>query len=80
MRLLTLEIPFHKYYTSYHLLVDQCHLQIIPLQYMSWCVSWFYVLSAYHCLYNSDQTKNTYIFVVLDNGQGFLNEGNQCDL
>ena len=65
MRLLTLEIPFHKYYTSYQLLIDQCHLHIIPLQYMSWSVSCFYVLSA-------DHTNISYVCVVLEAGQGFL--------
>ena len=59
---------------------DQCHLHIIPLQYMSWRVSYFYVLSAYPRSYNSDNTNNTYIFVVLETGQGFLNEDNQCVL
>ena len=74
MRSLTLEIPFHKYYTSYHLLVDQCHLHIIPLQYTPWSVSCFYVLSAYPRSY-SDHTNNTYVFEELKTGQGFLNEG-----
>ena len=72
MRLLTLEIPFHKYYTSYYLLIDQCHLHIIPLQYMSWSVSCFYVLSAYPRSYNSDHNNNAKVFVVLETGQGFL--------
>ena len=72
MRLLTLEIPFHKYYTSYHLLINQCHPHIIPLQYMSWRVSCFYDLSAYPRLYNSDHTNNTYIFVVLETVKVFL--------
>ena len=80
MRLLTLEIPFHKYYTSYYLLIDQCHLHIIPLQYMSWSVSCFYVLSAYPGSYNSDHTINTYVVVVLETGQSFPNESNQCVL
>ena len=78
MRLITLEIPFHKYYTLYQLLVDLCHLHIIPLQYMSWSVLRFYVLSVYPRSFNSDHTYNTYFFVVLDTGQSFLNEGNQC--
>ena len=72
MRLLTLEIPFHKYYTSYQLLIDQCHLHIIPLQYMSWSVSCFYVLSAYPRSNNSDHTNISYVCVVLEAGQGFL--------
>ena len=53
---------------------------IIPLQYTSWSVSCFYVLSAYPCSYNSDHINNTYVFVELETGQGFLNEGNQCFL
>ena len=61
MRLLSLEIPFHKYYTSYYLLINQCHLHIFPLQYLSWRVSCFYVLSAYPRSYNSDHTNNTYV-------------------
>ena len=55
-------------------------LHIFPLQYMSWSVSCFYVLSAYPCSYNSDHTNNTYVIVVLETGQSFLNEGNQCVL
>ena len=72
----TLKIPSHKYYTSYHLLVDQCHLNIFTLQYMSWSVLCFYVLSAYPCFFNSNHTNKTYVFVVPETG--FLNEGNQC--
>ena len=53
------------HFSSYHLLIAQCHLHIIPLQYMSWRVSCFYVLSAYPRSYNSDQTNNNYVFVVL---------------
>ena len=29
------------HFSSYHLLIAQCHLHIIPLQYMSWRVSCF---------------------------------------
>ena len=53
MRLHNLEIPFHKFYTSYHLLVDQYHLHKMPLEFMYWSVSCFYVLSAYLRSYNS---------------------------
>ena len=52
---------------------------IITLE-MSWRVLCFYVLSAYPGSYNSDHTNNTYVFVVLETGQGFLNEDNQCVL
>ena len=72
MRLLNLEIPFHKHYTLYHLLVDQWHLHIITFQYMSWSLSCFYVLLANPCSYNFDHTNNTYVFVVLETCQGFL--------
>ena len=80
IRLLTLEISFHKYYTSYHFLVDQCHLNIFLLHYMSWSVSSLYVWLAYPRSYNSYHTNNTFIFVVLETGQGFLNEVNLCVL
>ena len=80
MKLLTLGITFHKYYTSYHLLVDQCHLHIHPIQHMSWSASCFYVLSAYPCSYNSNYTNNTNVFVVLETSQGFPKDGNQCVL
>ena len=80
MRFLTFLIPFHKYYTSYYFLADQCQLHIIPFQYMSLSVSCFDVLSAYPCSYNSDHTNNTYVFVVLETSQGFLNQDNPCVL
>ena len=44
---------------------------------MSWSVSCFYVFSAYPHSNNSDHPNNTPAFVVLETGQGFLNEGNQ---
>ena len=39
---------------------------------MSWSVSCFYVLSTYPRSNNSDHTNISYVFVVLEAGQGFL--------
>ena len=47
---------------------------------MFWRVSCFYVLPANPRSYNSDHTNNTFVFVELETGQDFLNEGNQCVL
>ena len=67
-----LEIPFHKYYNSYHLLVDQCHLNIFPIQYMFWGVLCFYVLKAYPGSYNSNHTNKIYVLEYLRLVKAFL--------